>query len=114
MYLFLCYMQLWDEKLVHEISSHPAVYRVVALGTLIAIELRTEGSDAGYGSLYASSLVQKFREDGVYMRPLGNVIYLMCGPCTSPQVCSQLLKRLYGEIHEFNQMKAKELKSCQL
>lgn len=35
--------------MVGEISSHPAVQRVVALGTLCALELRAEGSNAGYG-----------------------------------------------------------------
>ncbi|KAF5183987.1 Adenosylmethionine-8-amino-7-oxononanoate aminotransferase [Thalictrum thalictroides] len=104
--------ELWDAKLVHEISSHPAVERVVALGTLIAIELCTEGNDTGYGSVYATSLVRKLREDGVYMRPLGNVVYLMCGPCTSPNVCSQLLRKLHREIDEFSRIKAKRLRSC--
>ncbi|KAF3452815.1 hypothetical protein FNV43_RR03248 [Rhamnella rubrinervis] len=81
--------ELWDEKLVSQISSHPAVQRVVALGTLCALELRAEGSNAGYGSMYASSLLKKLREDGIYTRPLGNVIYFMCGPCTSPEICRQ-------------------------
>lgn len=58
-----------------------------------------------YGSLYASSLLQKLREDGVYTRPLGNVIYLMCGPCTSPELCSQLLVKLHTRLEEFCQIK---------
>ncbi|GMN52124.1 hypothetical protein TIFTF001_021281 [Ficus carica] len=84
---------LWDEELVYKISSHPAVQRVVALGTLCALELRAEGSNAGYASTYARSLLKKLREDGIYMRPLGNVIYLMCGPCTSSEVCFQVLTK---------------------
>lgn len=93
--------ELWDAELVHQISSHPAVQRVVALGTLFALELQAEGSNVGYGSLYARSLLLKLREDGVYLRPLGNVIYLMCGPCTSPETCSQLLIKLYRRLEEF-------------
>lgn len=34
--------------MVSQISSHPAVQRVVVLGTLCALELRAEGSNAGY------------------------------------------------------------------
>lgn len=45
------YMQLWDNKLVYQISSHPAIKRVVVLGTLCAIELQAEGCNAGYGQL---------------------------------------------------------------
>ena len=42
------YMQLWDAELVCQISLHPSVQRVVALGTLFALELQAEGSNAGY------------------------------------------------------------------
>ncbi|XP_020227432.1 bifunctional dethiobiotin synthetase/7,8-diamino-pelargonic acid aminotransferase, mitochondrial isoform X1 [Cajanus cajan] len=94
--------ELWDDTLVHRISSHPTVQRVVALGTLFALELKAEGDNAGYGSLYARPLLQKLREDGVYMRPLGNVIYLLCGPCTSPEICNELLVKLYRRLEEFN------------
>ncbi|KAK9275394.1 hypothetical protein L1049_022658 [Liquidambar formosana] len=105
--------ELWDVELVQQISSHPAVQRVVTLGTLCALELRAEGSNAGYGSQYARSLVLKLREDGVYMRPLGNVVYLMCGPCTSPEICRLLLNKLYRRIEEFNQVK-ENLKFCEI
>ncbi|CAN4084271.1 unnamed protein product [Withania somnifera] len=92
--------ELWDSDLVRQISLLPAVHRVVVLGTLCALELRAEGSNAGYASLYARSLLQKLRADGIYMRPLGNVIYLMCGPCTSPQSCSDLLNKVYTRLEE--------------
>ncbi|KAK4481850.1 hypothetical protein RD792_012761 [Penstemon davidsonii] len=95
--------ELWDSELVVQISSHPAVHRVVALGTLCAIELLAEGSNAGYGSMYASSLLNKLRDDGIYMRPLGNVIYMMCGPLTSPEVCRSILEKVYARIQEFGQ-----------
>jgi len=42
------HLQLWDDKMVHRISSHPAIQRVVALGTLCALELKAEGNNAGY------------------------------------------------------------------
>ncbi|CAK9147590.1 unnamed protein product [Ilex paraguariensis] len=103
--------ELWDLELVQNISLLPAIQRVVALGTLCAVELRAEGCNAGYASLYANSLVQKLREDGIYMRPLGNVIYLMCGPCTSPQICRSLLEKLYQRLEEFSQA---NLKTSQL
>jgi dethiobiotin synthetase/adenosylmethionine--8-amino-7-oxononanoate aminotransferase len=45
-------LQLWDGTLVNQLSSLPNVRRVVSLGTLCAIELKAEGSDAGYDTLY--------------------------------------------------------------
>lgn len=65
------------------------------------------GHDFRYASTYASYLLQKFREDGIYMRPLGNVIYLMCGPCTNRDTCHHLLKKVYTRIQEFGQQKEK-------
>ncbi|XP_057952927.1 bifunctional dethiobiotin synthetase/7,8-diamino-pelargonic acid aminotransferase, mitochondrial-like isoform X2 [Malania oleifera] len=65
-------------ELVHQISSHPAVQRLVVLGTLCALELRAEGCNAGYGSLYATALLRKLREDGVYMRPLACDAMMLC------------------------------------
>ncbi|KAM0899594.1 hypothetical protein ACQ4PT_021195 [Festuca glaucescens] len=43
--------ELWDGTLVNQLSSLPNVRRVVSLGTLCAIELMAEGSDAGYDTL---------------------------------------------------------------
>ncbi|CAA6672207.1 unnamed protein product [Spirodela intermedia] len=106
--------ELWDGELVRQVSSHFAVRRVVALGTLCAIELRAEGSDASYASLYASSLVRSLRGDGVYMRPLGNVIYLMCGPCTHPHVCRTQLHKVYQAIDRFAQSQPSKLSSTAL
>ncbi|ESQ42643.1 hypothetical protein EUTSA_v10012677mg [Eutrema salsugineum] len=94
--------ELWDEELVQRISSHSAVQRVVVLGTLFALELKVDASNSGYASLYAKSLLKMLREDGIFMRPLGNVVYLMCGPCTSPEICRRLLAKLYKRLGEFN------------
>lgn len=93
-------IELWDNKLVSKISAKSAVSRVVALGTVCAIELKADNADIGYGSLLASSIVQKLRNDGVYMRPLGNVIYLMCGPITPATVCSTILDKVCQRLDE--------------
>ncbi|KAH7671757.1 Dethiobiotin synthase protein [Dioscorea alata] len=102
--------ELWDMQLVLQLSSLNGVSRVIAIGTLCAIELRASGSDVGYASLYASSLVQLLRKDGIYMRPLGNVLYLMCGPCTSPDICNQHLRNVYQRISEFQQSSDKGIR----
>ncbi|XP_062196440.1 bifunctional dethiobiotin synthetase/7,8-diamino-pelargonic acid aminotransferase, mitochondrial [Phragmites australis] len=95
--------ELWDCALVQQLSSLPNVKRAVSLGTLCAIELKAEGSDAGYASLYASSLIQQLRkEDDMYVRPLGNVIYLMCGPCTSRDSCTRQLHKVHRRLCDLN------------
>ncbi|KAL9224591.1 hypothetical protein vseg_000611 [Gypsophila vaccaria] len=99
--------EIWDAELVNKFSFHPQVKRVVMMGTLFALELEVEDSNAGYASTYAMSLVEELRENGVYMRPLGNVLYLMCGPCTSPRLCTELLEKLYEQIDEFHRSNSK-------
>jgi dethiobiotin synthetase/adenosylmethionine--8-amino-7-oxononanoate aminotransferase len=95
--------ELWDSALVNHLSSLPNVKRVVSLGTLCAIELKAEGSDAGYASLYASSLIRQLREeDNIYARPLGNVIYLMCGPCTTQDSCTRQLAKVHRRLQKLN------------
>ncbi|KAJ3693384.1 hypothetical protein LUZ60_008864 [Juncus effusus] len=100
--------ELWDEKLVNEISCLPNVKRIVVIGTVCAIELIPDGSDTGYGSQYTTSLIRKLREDGVYMRPLGNVIYLMCGPCTPRDSCNQQLTKVYRRISALDSKREEE------
>ncbi|EFJ25518.1 hypothetical protein SELMODRAFT_413615 [Selaginella moellendorffii] len=86
----------WDPELVAEISSRSSVERVISLGTLMALELRsTSSSQKGYSSLLSSGVVKELRQElGIYTRPLGNVVYFMCGPLTKPSVCSSLLRRM--------------------
>jgi adenosylmethionine-8-amino-7-oxononanoate aminotransferase len=56
-------------------ASHPAVADVRSLGTIAAIELRA--ADAGYLSQMRSRLYPFFLEQGVLLRPLGNVLYMV-------------------------------------
>ncbi|KAL0652617.1 hypothetical protein Bca4012_095308 [Brassica carinata] len=93
--------ELWDEELVQQISYSP-LQRVVVIGTLFALEFKVDASNSRYASLYAKSLLQMLWEDGIFMRPLGNVVYLMCGPCTSPEICRELMSKLYIRFGELN------------
>lgn len=38
---------------------------------------------------------------GIYTRPLGNVVYLMCGPLTHPETCRVLLQRLLTLLEDY-------------
>jgi adenosylmethionine-8-amino-7-oxononanoate aminotransferase len=55
--------------------THPAVADVRLLGTIAAIELRAQ--DAGYLSQLRSRLYPFFLDQGVLLRPLGNVLYMV-------------------------------------
>lgn len=93
--------ELWDPDIVSDISTHPVVQRVIALGTVFAVELNTNASESGYASLSAKTIVQALRNSGIYVRPLGNVIYLMCGPTTPSSSCTKLLHALSHQLDAF-------------
>eukprot|EP00873_Tetraselmis_striata_P013035 jgi/Tetstr1/433299/TSEL_022586.t1 len=90
---------LWDEALVKEISFLPQVERVVALGTVFVAELSPErGGGGGYLSSQARRVTEKLRTEGVFARPLGNVVYLMGSPMSSRERCADLLRQLIKQL----------------
>src|SRR6201997_1194047 len=60
---------------LEQLRKHAAVGDTRQIGTIGAIELRTE--DAGYLSAMRPKLYQFFLERGVLLRPLGNVVYVL-------------------------------------
>ena len=90
--------ELWDAEAVAALSEDPRVARAVALGTVCAVELEAGGA-GGYSSGAAREVTDRLRaEAGVYARPLGNVVYLMCTPFTEPAACRALLEKLRAAL----------------
>jgi len=82
----------WDPAQMTHISRLPRVKRVAYLGTVAIVEVKSEGT--GYEAQGAIEIVRKLRPKGVAARPLGNVVYLMATPTTTPATCKALLKTL--------------------
>lgn len=51
--------------------------------------------------MISKRLVEGLRMKGIYTRPLGNVVYLMCGPLTHPETCRVLLQRLLTLLEDY-------------
>ena len=85
--------ELWGGDALAALSRHPRVCRVAALGTVCAAELHTDDG-GGYSSGAAREVTRHLQSRGVYTRPLGNVVYLMCSPFTAPEVCERMLGEL--------------------
>jgi adenosylmethionine---8-amino-7-oxononanoate aminotransferase len=79
-----------------EISEHPAIMEVRVKGTILAIELKT--SDVrGYLNPAAAEITSYFLNKGIYLRPLGNVLYV-----TPPFIIkNEELQLIYNAIREF-------------
>jgi adenosylmethionine---8-amino-7-oxononanoate aminotransferase len=76
------------------LKNHPAVAAVRMMGTIAAIELKA--ADAGYLSDLRSRLYPFFLEQGVLVRPLGNIIYTVPPYVTT----SEDLSYIYDVIAE--------------
>lgn len=66
-----------------QLEKHPAVASVRMLGTIAALELKA--ADAGYLSDLRSKLYPFFLEQGVLLRPLGNILYSVPPYVMSPE-----------------------------
>lgn len=58
------------------IETHQKVKTSRVLGVIFALEVKTEGETAYYGSL-RNKLYHFFIENGIILRPVGNVIYIL-------------------------------------
>lgn len=61
---------------VAQIKDHPKVLRVESLGTILSIEIGTTCGQ-GYTSTLRQYLYDFFINEGVLLRPLGNIVYLV-------------------------------------
>jgi adenosylmethionine-8-amino-7-oxononanoate aminotransferase len=58
------------------IENHPMVTATRVLGVIFALEIKTESSASYYGSL-RNRLYDFFIENGVILRPVGNIVYIL-------------------------------------
>jgi len=75
-------------------SNYTLVKSIRQLGTIIAFEVE-QGED-GYLNTIAAVVTQKALQRGVYLRPLGNTVYIMPPYCITPVQ----LKQVYTVIEE--------------
>jgi adenosylmethionine-8-amino-7-oxononanoate aminotransferase len=58
------------------IKNHPKVTTTRVLGVIFALEIKTESSASYYGTL-RNKLYNFFIENGVILRPVGNIVYIL-------------------------------------
>lgn len=60
----------------NQIKNHPKVKTTRVLGVIFALEINTENQEGYYGNL-RNKLYDFFIENGVILRPVGNIIYIL-------------------------------------
>jgi adenosylmethionine-8-amino-7-oxononanoate aminotransferase len=83
------------QAFAEEIGQHPAVKNVRVLGTVMAFELK-DGKDE-YTNAAGMELTRQSLQNGIYLRPLGNTVYIMPPFC----ITVQELGRVYTFLKEF-------------
>jgi len=79
-----------------EIKGNQSIEEIRILGTILAIELKTV-DERGYMNPISEQITKHFLNNGIYLRPLGNVIY-----CTPPYIINEKeLQLIYDAIRQF-------------
>lgn len=63
-------------------GTHPSLKRCEVIGTILVLEYFSAGKEAGYFSSLKARLASHFLKQGIYVRPIGNVLYFMPPYCT--------------------------------
>jgi adenosylmethionine-8-amino-7-oxononanoate aminotransferase len=82
------------EKFGEKIKSHPKVKSIRQRGVIFALEIKSP-SEGHYGNL-RDKLYDFYMENGVYLRPLGNTVYVLPPYVTT----EEQLKKIYGAIEK--------------
>ena len=84
-----------------KIKNHPLVKNIRVLGTIIAFEIES-GKD-GYINTTMDDISRGSLQNGIYLRPLGNTVYILPPYC----ITAQELQQVYDFLEEF--LKKKKL-----
>ena len=83
-------------EFIDTIHSHSKVKTVRYLGTILAIEIE-EGQETTYFSSIKKKAFDYFKENGMLLRPLGNVLYLNPPYC----ITEEQLSKVYSHLRSF-------------
>ena len=81
---------------VEKIKNNPFIKDVRQTGTILAIELATT-ENTSYTNTIKARAMQFFLDNGVLIRPLGNIIYILPPYCIS----QEQLQEVYDCVEKF-------------
>lgn len=88
------------QKFCQKWRSHPKLKRCESLGTILALEYKTESSS--YFQSIRDSLYDFFLSKNILLRPLGNVVYVLPPYCIAVEeltyIYEQIILTLEGTI----------------
>lgn len=88
----------WNDEVVRRISKMSIVRRTGSIGTVLIVELKSNASGYDASSATMDQTVSKLRHEGLFVRALGNVIYIMASPLTLRDECDYLMSKLESSL----------------
>lgn len=86
---------LQHENFADTIRDHPFVKEIRQTGTILAIELNTEENSSYFNAIQINAY-RYYLSKGIYLRPLGNIVYVMPPYC----ITAEELNMVYRAIRE--------------
>lgn len=82
------------------ISKHPKVKEVRHTGTILALEWKTEEGTSYFNNL-RDNLYNFFLEEGIILRPLGNIIYILPPYCITDEQLDYIYLKIEEALNRF-------------
>lgn len=86
-------MEQWHREELARLEDHPQLKKLRVTGTIAAMDIIAEGEE-GYLNQVADRIKRECIDQGLLLRPLGNVLYLMPPYCTT----REQLREMYEGI----------------
>lgn len=87
----------FHKKKIHSLKSHKKLTDARSCGTVAALEFRLKNQ--GYDSPFAEELTKRSIQKGVFLRPLGNIVYILPPYCTSDEELEQIWTIMEEELN---------------
>src|SRR5207253_791732 len=81
------------------LRSHPRVRDVRGIGLVRAVEVDVGGGERGYLASAGRRMADAALERGVFLRPLGDVVYAMPPLCTTDREVDQIAEAVAAAVH---------------
>ncbi|OQR99718.1 adenosylmethionine-8-amino-7-oxononanoate aminotransferase [Thraustotheca clavata] len=86
----------WNVDQVAALAARPGIARAFQLGTVLVIEL--ESTSRGYTDTTGQDVLVRLRNHGIYARSLGNVLYIMASPLSTPATCIKIFNTVVDNL----------------
>ena len=88
------------KKFILKLGTHPRLLSIQSLGTILSMEWKVKGGTSYFSDL-RDKLYQYFLSEGILLRPLGNILYIMPPYCISTEDLEFIYERIMDALEKF-------------